>query len=55
MKNNRLADPFPFSSGNVYEYPQGRPQPTTIVVRPDGVVTFRTMVRADMYTVLDVR
>ena len=33
----------------------GRAQPTNIVVRPDGVVSYRTTVRADMYTVLDVR
>jgi hypothetical protein len=35
---------------NVVEYPQGRPQSTQITVTDDGVVTWRVMMRADIYT-----
>lgn len=40
---------------NVEEFPQGRTQPYSIEVSPEGVVTWRVEVRGDMYTTLDVR
>lgn len=35
---------------NVAEYPQGRPQATQITVTEEGIVTWRVMMRADLYT-----
>ena len=39
---------------NINEFPQGRTQPSYITVTPEGVVTWRVEVRADLYTTLDL-
>ena len=39
---------------NINEFPQGRTQPSHITVTPEGVVTWRVEMRADLYTTLDL-
>jgi hypothetical protein len=46
MKKNVFHPSFLHSLRNVDEFPQGRPQPSTIHVSQEGVVVWRTMVRA---------